>query len=180
MNKIKCSSHILYLFFRALCWVIPLATIYLILFNLAGLLEWGSMALIIPSVHVNNGSDFSLIHRLVILSIQLLPLSVTVLICKRLAKLFQLYEQGQLFEMDNIKLIKNISILMIIGQIVQIIYQPLITVALTFNNPVGERIASISLGTTNASTLITAFILLVASWIIKEAHLLKSDSQLTI
>ncbi|HAU2297157.1 TPA: DUF2975 domain-containing protein, partial [Legionella pneumophila] len=52
--------------------------------------------------------------------------------------------------------------------------------ALTFNNPTGERFISITLGSANASTLITAFIILVASWILKEANQLQSDSQLTI
>ncbi|HHT9780192.1 TPA: DUF2975 domain-containing protein, partial [Legionella pneumophila] len=68
----------------------------------------------------------------------------------------------------------------ILGELVQLIYQPLITAALTFNNPTGERFSSITLGAANASTLITAFIILVASWILKEANQLQSDSQLTI
>ncbi|MFO2648991.1 DUF2975 domain-containing protein, partial [Legionella pneumophila serogroup 1] len=68
----------------------------------------------------------------------------------------------------------------ILGELVQLIYQPLITAALTFNNPTGERFISITLGSANASTLITAFIILVASWILKEANQLQSDSQLTI
>ena len=54
------------------------------------------------------------------------------------------------------------------------------TAALTFTNPKGERFASITLNSANASTLITAFIILVASWIIQEAHQLKSETQLTI
>ncbi|HAU0789366.1 TPA: DUF2975 domain-containing protein, partial [Legionella pneumophila] len=83
-------------------------------------------------------------------------------------------------EEENIKLIKSISIYMILGELVQLIYQPLITAALTFNNPTGERFISITLGSANASTLITAFIILVASWILKEANQLQSDSQLTI
>ncbi|MFO2592981.1 DUF2975 domain-containing protein, partial [Legionella pneumophila serogroup 1] len=88
--------------------------------------------------------------------------------------------KGTLFEEENIKLIKSISIYMILGELVQLIYQPLITAALTFNNPTGERFISITLGSANASTLITAFIILVASWILKEANQLQSDSQLTI
>ncbi|HAU0206860.1 TPA: DUF2975 domain-containing protein, partial [Legionella pneumophila] len=112
--------------------------------------------------------------------IQLLPLSITVIIFNKLSKLFSLYEKGTLFEEENIKLIKSISIYMILGELVQLIYQPLITAALTFNNPTGERFISITLGSANASTLITAFIILVASWILKEANQLQSDSQLTI
>ncbi|WP_019217840.1 DUF2975 domain-containing protein [Legionella tunisiensis] len=142
--------------------------------------NWGAWSSIISARHVHDPSNYSLIHRLVILTIQLLPLSITVMIFNKLAKLFNLYGTGNLFEEANIKLIKSISIYMIVGELIQLIYQPLITAALSFNNPAGERFASITLGTTNASTLITAFIILIASWILKEANQLKSDSQLTI
>ncbi len=170
----------LYLLFRTLCWFMPLVTTYVTLFHLQDMLNWGMWSAIISSSHIQNVDSFSLIHRLIILIIQLLPLSITVLIFYKLAQLFHLYEQGNLFEQENIKLIRQISIYMIVGELVQLIYQPLITVALSFNNPVGERFASITLGSTNLSTLITALIILVASWIVKEAHQLKSDCQLTI
>ncbi|STX39357.1 DUF2975 domain-containing protein [Legionella feeleii] len=180
MKKIQLTSHILNLFFRILCWLIPIATVFLSLFHIEDMLNWGAWASIISSTHIQDPSNYSLTHRLVILAIQFLPLSITVLICHKLAKLFGLYEKGDLFEEENIILIRSISIYMILGELVQLIYQPLITVALSFNNPPGERFASITLGTTNVSTLITAFIILVASWILKEANQLKSDSQLTI
>ncbi|AHE66646.1 DUF2975 domain-containing protein [Legionella oakridgensis] len=180
MQKIKSTSHLLFLFFRTLCWGIPLLMTYFILFNLQGMVNLGIwMHLALPDP-IQNLEHFSLMHRLLILAIEAMPVSITVLICHQLANLFHLYEQGYLFEEKNIRLIKNISIYMIIGELIQLIYQPLITLSLTFNNPVGERLVSISLGSTNLSTLITAFIILVASWIIKEAQQLQSDSQLTI
>lgn len=180
MQKIKFTSHLLFLFFRTLCWAIPLVTAYLVLFNLQGMVKLGAwMHLTLPN-HLEDLDHFSLLHRLLILAIEALPLSITVLICRQLASLFHLYGQGYLFEEKNIILIKNISIYMIIGELIQLIYQSLITLSLTFNNPIGERMVSISLGSTNLSTLITAFIILVASWIIKEAQQLQSDAQLTI
>lgn len=178
MKKIKYASCLLSIFFQSLCWLAPLATGYLILFRLKDIMKWGFFALI-PPVEINN-LQFSFTHCFVIFAIQCLPLSITILICQRLSKLFQLYGKGHLFEETNIRLIKQISLFMIAGEAMQLIYQPLITAALTFANPPGERVASLTLGTTNASTLITAFIILLASWIIQEANQLKSDSQLTI
>ena len=180
MLKIKRTSHILSLLFRTLCWALPLGTAYLILFHLEAMLHWGAWHSIFSGTLIENPSQFSLTHRFIILTIELVPISITVLICHLLAKLFLLYEQGALFEEENIKLIKYISIYMILGEFIQLIYQPLITAALTFNNPAGKRMMSITLGSTNVSTLITAFIILLASWIVKEAHQLKTDSQLTI
>lgn len=153
MNKIKNTSYLLHLFFRSLCWFIPLTTAFLILVKFDWMCHLGGWSTVISPERIYD---------------------------LNLAKLFKLFEQGYLFEEDNIKLIKQVSIYMILGEFVQLIYQPLITAALTFNNPAGERFASITLKSANLSTLITAFIILVASWIIQEAHQLKSETQLTI
>lgn len=152
----------------------------MILVKFDRMFDLGCWSTLISPEHIYDLKHFSLAHRGIILAIEGLPLSITILICYKLAKLFKLFEQGYLFEEDNIKLVKQISIYMIVGELIQLIYQPLITAALTFNNPVGERFISITLNSTNLSTLITAFIILVASWIIQEAHQLKSETQLTI
>jgi hypothetical protein len=180
MHKIQKTSHFLYLFFKVLYWALPTLTIYLILFHLPTVLNLGGWSSIISEAQVQNSADFSLSHRFIILAIQFLPLSITLFIFNRLARLFHLYEQGILFDCANIKLIKSISLYMILGEFIQIIYQPLITVAFTFTNQPGHRFASLSFGTTNISTLITGFIILVAAWVVKEAHMLKTEVQLTI
>ncbi|MCP0914910.1 MULTISPECIES: DUF2975 domain-containing protein [Legionella] len=180
MKKIQRTSRLLRLFFTFICWAIPLTSAYFILFHLERIIEWGAWSPMISSKHIQGTSHYSLIHRFIILMIQLLPLSITVLICNKLAKLFGLYERGELFEEENIKLIRAIGIYMILGELVQLIYQPMLTAALSFNNQTGERVISVTLGTTNIATLLTACIILVASWIIKEANQLKTDSQLTI
>ncbi|MGL5742657.1 MAG: DUF2975 domain-containing protein [Legionella sp.] len=141
---------------------------------------WSSMITEIQAEQILSSGPFSLPHRVLILAIELARLSITVFICHQLANLFHLFAQGYLFEEENIKLIKHVGIYMIVGQLLQLIYQPLITVALSFNNSVGSRFASITIGTTNASTLMTAFIIVVTSWIVQDAHQLKSETQLTI
>ncbi|HFS6879500.1 TPA: DUF2975 domain-containing protein [Legionella pneumophila] len=179
MKKIKTASRILHLIFLSLCWMLPILMAFFTFFHIDTMIHYGMFDQIISSSKIYS-KDYSLIHKAIIFAIQLLPLSITIFICHRLAKLFNLYEHGSLFELDNIKIIKQISVFMIIGEFTQIIYQPLITAALSFNNPAGQRFASITLGSTNVTTLITAFIILIASWIIKEAYELKNDAQLTI
>lgn len=78
-------------------------------------------------------------------------------------------------------MIRKIGILMLIGEMIQLLfYQPLMSFALSYNNPVGHRFITVSLGTTNMTSVITAVIILLAAWIVKEAHQLKTESQLTI
>lgn len=177
MQKIKVTSRVFSIFFLLLSVIIPLITAYLILFNFDLTIQIGFWSTIIPSM---QRVDFSFAHRVIVLLIEALPLSVTVLIYHHLSKLFGLYERGFLFEQANIRLIKKIGILMIAGEGIALFFQPMMSVALTFNNPVGERVISIALGATNATTLVTGFIILVASWVVQEAHQLSADAQLTI
>ena len=179
MNNIQKASYVLHLFFKSLCWLYPLVITYSIFFQINALIELGVFDRLISSSTIHS-THFSWLHRGVIVLIEWIPMTFTLLIFHRLAKLFKLYQRGHLFEMDNIKVIKQISIFMIIGELIELIYQPLMTIALTFHNPAGQHIASISMGSTNINSLITAFIILVASWIMKEAHQLKTDAQLTI
>lgn len=69
---------------------------------------------------------------------------------------------------------------MIVGELLQFIYQPLMSLVLTIINPVGERYISMSFDSSNISTLLTGCIILTASLIVKEANQLKSDAQFTI
>ena len=181
MQKITKTSHLLYRLFQVLSWFLPLITVYLFLFKFEMLQSIGfwshSIAL---NYQIHDMANFSFIHKMLILAIECIPLSITVLICHKLSKLFHLFEQGSLFEEENIRLIKQISICMILSEMLQLIYQPLATLALSFNNPAGERFISLTFGSTNLSTLITGFIILVASWIMQEAQQLKSETLLTI
>ncbi|KTD19235.1 DUF2975 domain-containing protein [Legionella jordanis] len=180
MKKIQITSHLLALFFRLLCFLIPLATTYLLFFNLQAMLSWGFFDHIISPGKVQHPEQFSTAHRFILLGISSLPMSISVFICHKLSQLFKRFEQGELFEEAHVKLVKQIGLCMISSELIQLIYQPLITAALTFSNGPGERIASITLGKANGTTIITALILLVVSWIIKEAQQLKVESQLTI
>lgn len=179
MKKIQRASRLLYLLFKSICWLLPITIAFLTFFKLDAMIHYDMFGSIISAAQINS-TEYTLLHKTIIFFVQLLPLSITVLICHKLAELFNLYEKGVLFEIENIKIIKQISLLMIAGELLQLIYQPLITAALSFNNPAGERFASISFGSTNAGTLLTAFIILIASWIVKEAHQLNKEAQLTI
>lgn len=179
MQKIKTTSRIISLFFYTLCWVPPFLVSYFILFHFNYMLSMGYWRDVVLTSEI-LGDHFSFLHRFIILLIQFLPLSIGILIYNKLAKLFQLYEQGILFETENIILIRDISIFLIIGELIGLIYEPLICLALSYNNPIGKRFWTITFSSTNVSTLVTAFIILVASWIVKEAHQLKADAELTV
>lgn len=174
MQKITRISRLLSLLFRTTCWVYPITYLYLLFFHLSKIMDWAGLGANFDWTH------YTLEHRLTILALACVPMSIILLIFHNLAKLFQLYQQGYLFEIENIKRIRAIGIYLIASQMLQLIYQPLMTILLTFDQPPGHRIVSIGFGSTDLVTLMTGLVILTASWIVAEAHQLKNDAQLTI
>lgn len=125
-------------------------------------------------------AEFELYHRLLLLAVECIPLTVTVLIFRRISKLFALYSEGTLFSPENTRLIRSIGLLMLIGQGLLLIYQPLNTAVMSMNNPVGERYIALSISNHNISTIVTALVIIVASWIVGEAQKINDDAKLTV
>ncbi|EKE01547.1 MAG: hypothetical protein ACD_21C00106G0007 [uncultured bacterium] len=113
-------------------------------------------------------------------TIGLLPLAVTMTVLYFLVELFKLYEQGKIFTTLNVKYIRNIGITMLIGQIVNIIYDALITFALTFHNPAGHKYASVTFGGPDAYNIIIAIMIVVISWIMAEGCKLHEENQYVV
>ena len=184
MQKIRTASHLFYLLFKSMCWIIPLITCFIIIFQINELMTFiglDTKYTFANTIHdLSQQGNFSLQHRLVILLIKTIPLTITVMLFHKLSQLFKLYENNQLFENENIRLIKGIGVCLLLGEFLHLIYEPLMTIALSFNNPAGERFMSFTFGAFNLSMLLTGCIIIIASWITQEAHQLKSDVQLTI
>lgn len=113
-------------------------------------------------------------------TIGLLPLAVTMMIFYFLIKLFKLYEQGKIFTMLNVKYIQNIGITMLIGQIVNVIYDLLITLVLTFHNPAGHKYMSVAFSSYDAYNVITAIMIIVISWIMAEGCKLHEENKYVV
>jgi hypothetical protein len=174
MQKIKRYSRLLSLSFYISCWVYPIIQALSAFFKPEYIFS-------LMTVGKNFNWDLlSMSHRCILFAIYCIPLFITINILYHLAKLFRLYEQGSLFEIANIKHIRAIGLYMLLGQLLQIVYQPLMSLALTFNQPVGQRIISLSFGSADLASLLTAFIIFTAALIVGEARQLKQEVQLTV
>jgi hypothetical protein len=54
------------------------------------------------------------------------------------------------------------------------------TLALTFNNPPGQRMISIGFSSTDFSEIVTALMIIVVAWIMDEGRKLKEEQALVI
>lgn len=92
-----------------------------------------------------------------------------------LVKLFKLYEKGQIFTQENIREMKISAYTIFVWCIVNFFTSILLILALTINNPVGQRILSISIDTKDFSTLVVGIIAIVIVGIMDEARKIKDE-----
>lgn len=110
----------------------------------------------------------------------MVPMMITLLSFHYLIKLFQLYAKKIVFSHQNILLIRKIGLTVFLEFLADIIIQPILSVILTFDAPVGGHVISIGFGNHQLSSLIMAGIILLISWIMDEARRLEEETSLTV
>ncbi|OGT47004.1 MAG: hypothetical protein A3F17_06020 [Gammaproteobacteria bacterium RIFCSPHIGHO2_12_FULL_41_15] len=112
--------------------------------------------------------------------VSLIPTAIVMLICYYLMSLFKLYQNGIIFSLENVRLIKKLGVTLSISQLVQPFYQFLLSMSLTWENPIHQRYGLISLNQTNIAILLIGLILILISWIMAEGHKLKEEQDFTV
>jgi hypothetical protein len=112
--------------------------------------------------------------------VSVIPLMLVMFIFYSLIKLFKLYEKGEIFSIQHVRYIRNIGYTLLAGQLIEPFYQFAMGLVLTWHNPPHHRFASITLDQTNFGILLTAFLVILISWIMAEGCKLHEEQQLTI
>lgn len=107
--------------------------------------------------------------------VTLIPVSVIEYILYCLIKLFRFYEQGEIFAIHTVRYIKKVGYAMLIGQALNPVYDALISGVLTWDNPHGQRVAFITFSGTNFAIILTAFLIILVSWIMAEGYRLQEE-----
>lgn len=110
----------------------------------------------------------------------MIPVLVELYILYALIKLFKLYEKGEIFTLNNVRYIRRIGYGLLLTQMINPVYEALMGVILTWNNPPGYRIVKVTLDQTNIGIIFAALIVILISWIMAEGCKLHEEQQLTI
>jgi hypothetical protein len=97
-----------------------------------------------------------------------------------LARLFRLYEEGQIFTARVVATIRRLGFLIIGAQFADLLFQVLSSIVLTMHNGVGHREVSVGLGSNHLEMLLIAAIVIFSSWVMDEGRRLQAESDLTI
>lgn len=180
MNKIKRLSTIFRILFQLAFIILPIILALYWIFAPSSFAQANgfSLSFLPSSVHIMYKLTAS--TKLLGFLINLIPVGISMLILYFLIKLFRLYEQGAIFTINNVRYIKNIGYTMLIGQLLNPIYDLLISFALTFKNPPGHRYALITLDNTNIAIIVTAFIIILIAWIMAEGCKLREEQDYTV
>ncbi len=162
------------LFFVALIICMPLLSlVYWMAFNN----QHDDVTFILHS-SISGKLDFT--TRLFLFAISLIPVSVAMFGAYTLAKLFKLYENAIVFSAENVKHYRALGFIAIFWVIAEFIRIPLASLAISLNNPPGERFITMGLELVDIATLIIGSIIVLISWVMEEGRRLEDEQAHTI
>ena len=97
-----------------------------------------------------------------------------------LIHLFRNYERNEIFSLENAVSYQQLGYSLFYWVGGSVVYGTLMSVILSFNNPPGERMLTVSFVGMDFLTLVFGFITLIISWVMKEGYILADESIHTI
>jgi hypothetical protein len=173
-ENIKVVSHRLKLVCTCLIIVLPvLYAAFWIFFNRV------IAAMPIPLPAPVNG-PLPALSRLMAFVVSMLPLSAILLGLANLMRLFSLYERGFIFTERNVACYRRLGRVLLLWVALGFTSRVLMSIALTFHNPPGERLLAVSLQSSDFVGLFVGFTILTIAWVMDEARKLKDDLELIL
>ena len=181
MNRIRSISFVLRMIFTLAFIVLP---VYTTLFWISTGHPFGPQYTL--TVFPYSGPNLPLLDYLPIklkvygYFINLIPIVIDMAILFILIRLFRRFEKGSIFTISNVKRIRRIGWLMLIGEIIQPFYALLLSFTMTYANPPGFRFAYLGVNLQNVTLAVVAMLIILVSWIIQEGHKINEENSLTV
>ncbi len=174
MNNIKRLSERMQVLFETLLILAPLAVIaYWTFFEFFDLIGFSYFFQQQP-LTINFKSK---VLAIVVMSI---PTSIVMYGLFKLKKLFSNYAANQIFTQENVLIYRKLGISLFALVVADILMEPLLSLALSFQNPVGSRFITFGFGLTEIITLIIGFIVMMISFVMHKAYELELEVKHTI
>ncbi|MED7820331.1 MULTISPECIES: DUF2975 domain-containing protein [unclassified Francisella] len=122
----------------------------------------------------------SLMTRVFALFVSLIPTLAVLNIIDLLIRLFSHYENLEIFSSKVVYIYRNLGNALVYWFIAKLIYGPLITLTLSYNNPPGERFIGVSIDTLDVLALITGAIVIAIASVMQKAKEISEENDLTI
>lgn len=181
-NRIKRVSTVFRLLFQALLVAVPIVHILAWLnaptpIDISGSL--GFFVSVLPK-GIEVLSPLSTATKLYGFAVSAIPVIIIELMLYFLMRLFKLYERAEIFSLANVNYLKKIGYALLIHQLTRIVCNGFISMILTWHNPPGHRVLVLTIATVEITAILTAFLVILISWIMTEGCRLREEQQLTI
>lgn len=132
----------------------------------------------LPQVPVLSPLTFKV--RLMCFLVSLIPAGVAIYALTRLRHLFGLYQQGKIFMPENVRCYRQLGRTLFAWAAASFIYTPLITMAVTSNNPPGKGMISLSLSSDDVLAVMVGLVVLTIAWVMDEGRKIREDQELIV
>lgn len=118
--------------------------------------------------------------RLLAILASLLVSGIVLYALNILIRLFRNYENGEIFSAENATCYHKLGYCLFYWVGGGVIYEGVISVILSFNNPPGQRVLSLSFVGLDFLTIVFGLLVLIISWVMKEGYKISDENRHTI
>ena len=180
MNNITRPSRRFALLFRAVFYLYPAAMLCLwLLVDPAGG-HWTGFDPVGAVLGDHPVREFGVWQRVACFGASMLSGGAVMYVFARLSRLFGLYARGEFFGPGNVACYRSIGYALIVQQALSLPEGGLLALALTWNNPVGERLFTLGVDDANVSLVVVGLMIILVSRIMDEGRKMSEEQQLTI
>lgn len=182
MNKIQKQSKRVRMIFQAIwlltpivivCYWLSIDTPYEFLYS-KGLVH------ISPELHHFTQLPLSMTTRVLATLTSLALYSIIMYALSLLIQLFKNYENNEIFSYKNALAYQKLGYCVFYWVLGSIIHNTLLSLIISFNNPPGERMITVSFVGIDFLTIVFGLVVLIVSWVMKEAYLIANENSHTV
>ena len=182
MSQLQIYSYRVAFICRLFLFLLPVGIVYFWLtiqtqysyLSMTGLVQFGL------DIHELTQSSLSMQTRLISIFVSLLYSLILMRALILLMTLFNRYKNGDIFTQENTQLYKKLGFSVFYWIIAGVLYNAVMTVVLSFNNPPGQRILSVSFTGVDLLSLFVGFLIVMVSWVMQEAYKIRDENIHTI
>ena len=115
-------------------------------------------------------------YRILGFIIRMVPVSLLMWGLFHLMALFELFRKAVFFSEANARLLHKSSMMLFFSTLASPIARALVSVAVTINNPSGQRAVVVNIESGDLNSLFVATVFLAVAWVMREAHALAQEN----
>lgn len=129
---------------------------------------------------VRVAQNLTMTTRLMALAVSFITTGVVMACVYQLIRLFRFYEQAEIFTEQTVGCLRTLGRLLIGLFLAGIVQEPLMSVALTLQNPPGQRMLTFGLNSDNLTVLLFGGVVVLIAWVMDEGRKLQEEQRLTV